>query len=521
MQGSKNSAASPSSEIPRRGAGWLEWVVVALVAAGVSALAISWFFNRGYTLYYGDAESHLNIARRILDGRHPGYEQIGTVWLPLPHLLMMPFAHNDRWWQSGIAGSLSSGACFVIACVFLFGAVRRVFDSRSAALATVALFALNPNLLYLQSAPMTEPVFFAALCGMLFACSLGARPVSIALAAICSNAASLTRYEGWFLIPFVALYFLIVAPRRRILYALSFGALASLAPLYWLGHNWYCCGGALAFYNGPGSAIQIYQSFLDKGGARYPGDHEWGKAILYFRTAAQMTMGWPLIWIGLAGSAAALWKRAFWPVIFLLLSPIFYILSMYTSSAPIFVPQLWPNGYYNTRYSLAVLPWLAFGAAGLVALAPQRFRGWLAVVLIAGGIAPWISAPKPQAWLCWKESQVNSDARREWTRQAAAYLASHYQPGTGILISFGDLTGILREAGIPIRESVHQGDGPEWEAQIFRPELFLGAEEWAIGFSNDAVSRAVWKASRKGQRYRLVRLIEVKGAQAVELYRRD
>jgi len=33
------------------------------------------FYQRGYLAYYGDAEAHLNIARRILDSRTPGYDQ--------------------------------------------------------------------------------------------------------------------------------------------------------------------------------------------------------------------------------------------------------------------------------------------------------------------------------------------------------------------------------------------------------------------------------------------------------------
>ena len=60
MRVSKNSARSPRSSI----AG-----VVALVAA-IGAIGISaawWCFTHGYSLYYGDAEAHLNIARRILD----------------------------------------------------------------------------------------------------------------------------------------------------------------------------------------------------------------------------------------------------------------------------------------------------------------------------------------------------------------------------------------------------------------------------------------------------------------------
>ena len=63
-------------------------------------------------------------------------------------------------------------ACFILAGTLLFAAARRALQSTAAGVCTVALFALNPNLLYLQSAPMTEPVFFMALCGVLYG-SLG------------------------------------------------------------------------------------------------------------------------------------------------------------------------------------------------------------------------------------------------------------------------------------------------------------------------------------------------------------
>ena len=72
-------------------------VVALLAAIGISAAW--WCFQHGYSLYYGDAEAHLNIARRILDSRTPGPEQIGTVWLPLPHVLLIPFVMRDAWWQ--------------------------------------------------------------------------------------------------------------------------------------------------------------------------------------------------------------------------------------------------------------------------------------------------------------------------------------------------------------------------------------------------------------------------------------
>src|SRR5579883_467330 len=175
-------------------------VILALTALSILA---SWYcFQHGYTLYYGDAEAHLNIARRVLDSRTPGPEQLGTVWLPLPHILMIPFAMRDPWWKNGLAGAIPSMLCFVAAGAFLFAAARREFSS-TASLAAAAIFALNPNILYLQSTPMTEPLFAASLLAMLWATlwfrdSQDIWPILIAGAA--SNAASFTRYEGWFLI---------------------------------------------------------------------------------------------------------------------------------------------------------------------------------------------------------------------------------------------------------------------------------------------------------------------------------
>ena len=143
------------------------WFVAASLGL-VSAAAVFFFASRGWLLYYGDAEAHLNIARRVVDSQTPGYDQLGTVWLPLPHVLMLPFARRDAWWRSGLAGAIPSALCFVVAGSFLFAAVRRMFGSQAAAVAATALFALNPNLLYLQSIPMTEPVFLACLMALLY-----------------------------------------------------------------------------------------------------------------------------------------------------------------------------------------------------------------------------------------------------------------------------------------------------------------------------------------------------------------
>jgi hypothetical protein len=510
MLASKSSSLSPVSNAIL----WRECLVVAIFLAALGALVGWWSFVHGYILYFGDAEAHLNIARRIVDSRTPGLEQIGTVWLPLPHLLMLPFVGSTTLWQTGLAGTIPSVLCFSLGGTLLFAATRMLFKSRAAAVAAVLLFTLNPNVLYMQTAPMTEIVFFAALLGLLF-CTVryGTQPSTMLIvgAGAFSIACSLTRYEGWFPIPFVALYFLRTGGFRA---AALFSALAGLGPLSWLAHNRWYYGNPLEFYNGPYSAQAINRN------ARYPGFGDWSTAFLYYRTAARACAGPLLFWTGLVGLALAFFQGIRWAILLLLLPPLFYVFSIHSSYTPIHLPELPPHGYYNTRYGLAILPLAALGAAALVSFAPRRVQGLTTVLLVILCSGPTLLAFNPEQWICWKESQVNSIARRNWTEQAAGLLRSEYRPGDGILLSFGDATGILRTAGIPLREALHEGNGPQALATLYRPDLFLW-EEWVIGRQGDSVWNMMEKALPQGLPYRRVKIIEVPGAPSLHIFRRS
>jgi hypothetical protein len=489
-----------------------------LIAFAVAIAAARWTFAHGYVLYYGDAEAHFNIARRVLDSRTPGPEQLGTGWLPLTHILLIPFVMHADWWQTGFAGILPSAACLAIAAILFFSAAERAFRSQPAAFAVMLVFLLNPNMLYLSATPMTEPVFAASVAAILFA-TLWFRDSqsvwALLLAAAAANAASLTRYEGWFLIPFVALYFLIVAKNKWL--PIAFAALVSLAPLAWLAHNRFYEGDALEFYRGPWSALGIYKRQLAQGMARYPGDHDWKKAIEYFSTAVDLAVGWPALILAAAGVFAALWKRAWWPVLLLALSSVFYVMGMHSTGNPIFVPTLYPYSWYNTRYALAALPLVAVCAGALVSLIPRHW-GWIGTLFVAAIPAVfWIKHPES---ICWKESEVNSVARRQWTEKAAAFLAANYRHGDGILFPFGDMTGVLREAGIPIREGLFDGNGAEYGMALERPDLFL-QPRWALAFSGDAIATAILRGAKRGPHYDLVATIIVKGAPVVEIYHRE
>jgi hypothetical protein len=492
-------------------------LIVLAALALLSAAAITVFYSNGWLLYYGDAEAHLNIARRMLDSRTPGYDQVGTVWLPLLHWLMLPFVRVDALWLNGMAGAIPSGVAFLMAGMFLYAAASRIFDCTSAALAAAGLFALNPNVLYLQSIPMTESIFSACLLALLYF-TVRFRDTqgwgAVAGAGLAACAATLTRYEGWFLLPFVAIYFLIAAKRHRMGVAMLFSFLAALGPLFILGHHWWLTGDALNFYRGPYSPRAI------QGNAAYPGKNDWREAFLYYRTAAQLCAGPCLPLIALAGALAALFRRAFWPLLLLALPGGFYLWSMrFSGGTPIFVPVLPPFSYYNSRYGMAVLPLFALAGAGLVSVAPRPVRATLALLVILAAVIPWVAHPSPANWVTWEESRVNSVARREWTRQTADYLRPRYVRGSGILTGFGDLTGVYRTLAIPLRETFTPDNGLPFDAAVSRPELFLH-EPWVVTMGGAAAQTAVNRAARLGIVYSLEKTIIVKDAPVIEIYRR-
>jgi hypothetical protein len=484
------------------------------IAAAVMAAAVSYFYRAGVTLYYGDAEAHLDIARRIVDSRTPGWSQVGTTWLPLPHLLMLPFVRDNYLWSTGLAGAYSSAICISFAATFLFAALRRIFDSTIAAAGGAAVFLLNPNTLYLGSIPMTEPAFFASLFALLFfTVRFGETRGWGALlgASIAALAGTLTRYEAWVLLPFVALYILISGPRARYIKnfaaALVFCLIAVLGPALWLAHNRWYFGDPLYFYRGPWSALAI------QGNAPYPGKGEWFKAAHYFLEAGHLVAGIPALIIAALGTIFALTRRAVWPALLLTLPPLFYIWSIHSSGNPIFVPTLYPNSWYNTRYAMAFLPLAAFGAAALSKLAKP-----VAPVLVLLASLPFLIKPSEHS-ITWQESDRNSRTRRESTARTARFLKAVVGPHDTFITSFGELTGVFRTLGIPIRDTLTGDNDVVFALAMTRPDIFLNTE-WAVVTGGDEIQTMIDRARLNGPRYEIEGRIMVKGSPVIEIYRR-
>ena len=138
-------------------------VLVAL-AAGLLGLAVSAVtVPSGWAMAYSDAQSHLTIARRVIDSMAPGFEQLGTVWLPIPHLLLIPLVAIDPLFHTGWAAALLGCAALSGTAAGLYRIAARLAIGRTGRLAMLVLLLANPSVLYLYTTALTEPVLLLFL----------------------------------------------------------------------------------------------------------------------------------------------------------------------------------------------------------------------------------------------------------------------------------------------------------------------------------------------------------------------
>src|SRR5262245_55796193 len=98
-------------------------------------MAAAHYHRLGLTLTHYDARSHLVVARRIFDSITPGWQQIGAVWLPLPHLLNALPVQIDVFYRTGASAVFISIVAFAIAAGSIVWIVHALSGSIPAALA--------------------------------------------------------------------------------------------------------------------------------------------------------------------------------------------------------------------------------------------------------------------------------------------------------------------------------------------------------------------------------------------------
>ena len=500
------------------------------VVAALSIAALLFYYAHQQILLYGDAVAHLNIARRVVDNRHPiaSYGQLGTVWLPLQHIAMLPFVWINTLWRSGIAGAIPGMVAFVLGTLGIF----RLVVARAghvAAYVAVGIYALNPNLLYLQTTAMNEPIFLAFfIWSMVYLDEFlratlpldAGSPIQSArlkprraleYCGITMAGGALTRYDGWFSACTlgVILTWAFLSWRRRIDERRLRGSatksflevvlLNALVPVYWLIYTWAVSGNALDFVNGPYSAKAIALSSTAHGAPSYPGKDHVLTAALYFLKAAQLNVGsafWGRILVALAfvGTALAVWQFRRYAILLLLWLPLaFYTLSIAYGSVPIYIPVWYPFSYYNVRYGLELLPVFAvFCAVAAYSLAmkipgglKRRIVWSVAIVLV---VASYVSV-YAESPITLREAVVNSRDRQA-LEQGLANVLAQIPPSATLLMYEAEHAGALRLAGIPLHHVISEAEHPDWEWALLDP---AHRADYIVACKGDAV----WVATRQ------------------------
>ena len=512
-----------------------EIMPVALASVILAFLALLVSASRGWMLLYGDAVAHLGIARRILDARYPGLAQLGGVWLPLPHLLMLPFVQRMDWWQNGIAGAWPSLAAYVLGNAGCYALARKLVPPPWAFAAT-AFFALNPNLLYLSTTAMTEPLFLALLLWSVVVAyeaveALGGNKVSTAksrmvISGLLTMAMVFTRYDGWIV---GAVLWLVIAlawwrstdatKQATKLSFLTMTALAVLGPVLWFTYNAVYQHDWLDFMRGPYSAKAIEEKTTPAGSKPRRGMHNPGWALIYFTRAAQVDavayeLGFGVMLAALAGAWMA-WKQRLSRIVLLLWLPLpFYVYSIAWGHIPMFIPQLYPGSYYNSRYGMELLPALTICTVLVLATIERWLRArskkqadiFFFVVLMCivcnviammgtfgtmlqkirgdeAKIPKWLTASP----LVFEEGEMNSMTRIPFETTLAKEMLNA-GPGATIMFNTNDHMGAVQDAGIPLRRLVSPLDSQSFDRAATQPAKYA---QLVIAIDGDPVAKAV------------------------------
>ena len=505
-----------------------ETILVAWAALALALVALAYCVRHGTLLLYGDAVAHLHIARRVFDSITPGFRQLGSVWLPLPHILLIPFVANMAWWRNGLAGACLSIPSYVLGCAGIYR-LARMWLNVPAALVVVAFYGLNPGLLYMATTAMNEPLFLAE---MIWAVLLvvqfqrvleGKLLIWAGLVLVC---AIFTRYDGWVYAVVAWLFATWPVLRHRppwrgpVMGAwVLFTALLIAAPSLWLAYNAKQFGDPLDFIRGPYSARAIEAKTTPPGSSPRPGIHNLHDSAFYFLKAAELgaapvPLGKLLCWLTAAGTLAALWsfrRQQIWPLLLLWLPLPFYAYSVAYGSVPIFIPVWRPFSWYNTRYGMELLPAFALSLGCLFPLLAPRVRRYAVLVTLLLVVVNSVVLLRARP-VVYQEAVVNSRSRVAFETALAKALSNLPAQGL-ILMRVSSDVGALQQAGIPLRRTVNEGDYLNWQRALEDPAR--GASN-VIALDGDAVAQAV---QRHPQGLQLVKVVCSTGQQCARIYR--
>ncbi len=472
-----------------------EIFLVIIFLAIASLFSFLFYYENGLGIVYNDARSHLNIGRRVVEGLSPGFVQLGSVWLPLPHLLMVATVWNDFMWHSGLSGALQSMIAFIGAGVLIYLFIKELGGGMLGRIFGVAVFVLNINILYLQSTAMTELLLLFTMTAGAYYILLWQKSnnlIYLIYSAFWIMLSTLIRYDGWFLFFFASvlvflqtwrLYGYKTAEGKIILFC----ALGGFGIALWFLWNQLIFSDALYFIYGPYSAHtqQRYYEEIGMLGTK-------GNLLLSLKTyiyALAFNSGALVVMLGFLG-ALVFWLTKTVPFSIrlatsVLMAPfLFNVIALYLGYSILLLPDVSGNTWFNARYGIMMMPSAAIFLGYLVHRA-SRSRFVIMGLII---FATFFSFAN-------KDSIAIDEAKSGFYNQSNnpefnMWMQKNVLNEKGfVLISIAAHDPVVFSSGLPMKRFIYEGTGAYFQNALDDPDQWA---RWII-MSGRFDNSSIWE----------------------------
>lgn len=477
-------------------------IVICLMTI-TSVASYLYYLNNGLALSYNDARSHLDIGRRVVEGLKPGLAQLGSVWLPLNHILMVPLIWNDWMWHSGFAGAVWNMLSFIGTGVLIFKILERINVGLIGRTIGVIIFAANINILYLQSTAMTEPLLLFTMtagCYYLIRWHQQSDTLSLIKAAFWIMMATLVRYDGWFLLGVSGLLVMnhalynskqMVSLRDKVAHiegvTILFSTLAVTGVFGWFMWNLLIFKDPLYFMLGEFSA-HAQQLVMESAGVL---PTKWDlllsiKVYMYALLYSSYTVPFILSVIGAyfltfdkqIDNKTKVAMSSLWAPL------IFNILALYLGFSVIYVQGISGDTWFNIRYGVMLSPTIAIMVGYLV----DRYKSWQVVVIPMIFLVTLIGFVSSDS-VAIDDARVGSSQKN--VSEVSGYLEQNAINEKGfILISAASHDAIIFSSKLPMKRFIHEGTGKYWESATTTPDHWA---RWIIMRTYDDAD-LTWRA---------------------------
>lgn len=472
-------------------------IILGLFLSILSITAFLFFYYTKVGLAYNDARSHLDIGRRVVEGLKPGLAQLGSVWLPLPHLLMVPTIWSDFMWHSGLSGALESMISYVVTGMLIYFFLRRVGVGFFASTIAVLLFALNINILYLQSTAMTELLLLGTMTAGIYYLLRWQKSESIldlVKAAFWIMLSTLNRYDGWFLLGFAVVLVTILTIKKgyRTMEGtvLLFATLAGIGIGLWVLWNLLIFKDPLYFIFGPYSAHAQQQQLANAGVLASKKNLFLSSKIYYYALA--FNSGMFILLLSVIGAVVFYFDKKITPgvkiVTTALFAPLlFNILALYLGFSVLFVQGISGSSWFNVRYGVMMMPSIAIFVGYLF-----QKSGKLKWVLLGLLLFVTYSSFNTVDAVTIDDARVGSSQKN--VSEVSGWLNKNTKNVPGfVLISAASHDAIIFSSGLPMSKFIHEGTGSYWLSATSTPDRWA---RWIIMRTHDNNDQT-WKLVSK------------------------